>query len=133
VLVLGAGGGSEVLQARHQRVPEITAVELNPQLLALARKDYAAFAGHLYDRPGVIVYAGDARGFVAADSGHYDLIQIAFLDSYGASAAGLRALHENYLYTLESFTQLLARLEPDGCSRSPAGSTCRRAISSSLP
>ncbi len=114
VLVLGAGGGSEVLQARMQGAPDITAVELNPQLVDLVRGDYAAFAGHLYVRPGVTLHVGEARGFVAADPGHYDLIQIAFLDSFGASAAGLRALHENYLYTQESFAQLLAHLAPDG-------------------
>jgi spermidine synthase len=114
VLVLGAGGGSMVLQARMQGVPAITAVELNPQVVDLVRGEYAAFAGHLYDLPGVRVHVGDARGFVAAGRDRHDLIQIAFLDSFGASAAGLRALHENYLYTQESFTQLLAHLAPGG-------------------
>ncbi len=114
VLVLGAGGGSMVLQARMQGVHDVTAVELNPQLVELVSGEYAAFAGHLYEQPGVNIHVEDARGFIAADSGSYDLIQIAFLDSFGASAGGLRALHENHLYTQESFTQLLAHLAPDG-------------------
>lgn len=114
VLVLGAGGGSMVLQARMQGVHDVTAVELNPQLVELVSGEYAAFAGNLYEQPGVKIHVDDARGFIADASGNYDLIQMAFLDSFGASAGGLRALHENYLYTQESFTQLLTQLAPDG-------------------
>ena len=114
VLVLGAGGGSMVLQARMQGVHDVTAVELNPQLVELVKGPYAEFAGHLYEQPGVSLHIDDARGFIAGSSGDYDLIQIAFLDSFGASAGGLRALHENFLYTQESFSQLLTQLAPDG-------------------
>jgi len=114
VLVLGAGGGAMVLQARMQGVRDVTAVELNPQLVELVNGPYAEFAGHLYEQPGIKVHIDDARWFIAAASGNYDLIQIAFLDSFGASAGGLHALHENYLYTQESFTQLLTQLAPDG-------------------
>lgn len=114
VLVLGAGGGSEVLQARTHGASDITAVELNPQLAALVRNDYAGFAGHLFDRPGVSLRIAEARGFIASTAARYDLITLAFLDARGAAAAGLRALHENYLYTEEAFAQLLDHLAPGG-------------------
>ncbi|HWS02056.1 MAG TPA: SAM-dependent methyltransferase [Gammaproteobacteria bacterium] len=114
VLILGAGGGSEVLQARWQGATKITAVELNPQLAALVTTQFGDFAGHLYQQPGVILQVTEARGFIATDTARYDLITLAFLDTRGAAAAGLHALHEDYLYTVESFAHLLARLAPDG-------------------
>ncbi len=114
VLILGAGGGSEVRLARWHTARDITAVELNPQLTALVTELYADFAGHLYQQPNVRLRVTEARGFIATDTDHYDLISLAFLDTRGAAAAGLRALHEDYLYTHESFSHLLERLAPDG-------------------
>ncbi len=114
VLVLGAGGGAGVLQAKYHGATRITAVELNPQLVELLRDTYGAFSGHLYDDPRVDVEIADARGFVATTPARYDLIQIPPLDGFGASGAGLYALNENYLYTVEALQQYLDRLGPDG-------------------
>ena len=114
VLVLGAGGGSEVLQARYQGAAHIDAVELNPQLVALLREDYADFSGHLYDSQPVQVHIAEARGFVAGSGARYDLIQMAMLDSFSASAAGLYALSESYLYTVEALQDYLDRLADGG-------------------
>jgi hypothetical protein len=50
VLVLGAGGGTDVLQARYHQATNIDAVELNPQFARLVTTDYADFAGHLYQQ-----------------------------------------------------------------------------------
>jgi hypothetical protein len=66
VLVLGAGGGADVLQARYHHAKTIDAVELNPQFARLVTTDYADFAGHLYDEPGVTLHIGEARSFVSA-------------------------------------------------------------------
>jgi spermidine synthase len=114
VLVLGAGGGSEVLQALHYGAGHIDAVELNPQIATLVKRDYAGFAGHLYERPEVRLHIAEARGFVTASHERYDLIQLAMLDSFAASSAGLYALSENYLYTVEAMQQYLTRLKPGG-------------------
>ena len=114
VLVLGAGGGAEVLQALYHRASHIDAVELNPQVVELVNEVFADFTGALYQRPGITVYNREARGFVSAHKKRYDLIQVALIDSFGASSAGLYALSENYLYTLEAFTQYLEHLAPGG-------------------
>jgi hypothetical protein len=111
-LILGAGTGADVLQADYHRVPRITAVELNPQVIALVRDDYADFAGDLYRR--VAVHVAEARGFVAGSTERYDLINIALLDAFGAAAAGLYALNESYLYTVEALEDYLAHLSPGG-------------------
>jgi hypothetical protein len=114
VLVLGAGGGADVLQALYHRSNHIDAVELNPQIVELVQSRFADFAGDLYLKPWVTIFAGEARGFVTASRNHYDLIQVALLDSFNASSAGLYALSEDYLYTREAFSQYLHHLAPGG-------------------
>lgn len=114
VLVLGAGGGTEVLQALYHQASIVDAVELNPQIVALLREDFAAFTGSLYFRPNVRVHIGEARGYLASHPSHYDLIQLSLLDAYGTTSTGLPALSENYLYTVEAMARYLARLNPGG-------------------
>ena len=114
VLVLGAGGGADVLQALYYGAASVDAVEVNPQMVALVRDDYGAFAGHLYALDNVQVHEQEARGFVAGSSRRYDLIQVALLDSFSASSAGLYALSESFLYTVEALGEYLQRLEPGG-------------------
>ena len=114
VLVLGAGAGSDVLLALYHDASRVDAVELNPQMIDLVSDKYAAFAGNLYGDPRVSLHTGEARGFVVRSDKQYDLIQIGLLDSFGASGAGVQALHESYLYTVEGLREYLARLGPDG-------------------
>jgi len=114
VLVLGAGGGADVLQALHLGASRVDAVEVNAQLIGLVRQEFGEFSGFLYDDPRVTVHFAEARGFVSAKRRQWNLIQIALLDSFGASAAGLHALGENYLYTVEAFQEYLRKLRPGG-------------------
>jgi len=114
VLVLGAGGGADVLQARYHHVKQITAVELDKQVIDLLRNNYRDFSGHIYDNKNIKVYAEEARGFVAGDNELYDLVQLTLIDSFSASSAGLYALSESYLYTIEALQEYLARLKPQG-------------------
>jgi len=114
VLVLGAGGGSDVLLALYNGAHRVDAVELNPQMIELVRDTYAEFSGHLYEDPRVTIRAREARGFVAQSDRQFDLIQIGLLDSFGASGAGVQALHENYLYTVEGIQEYLGHLSADG-------------------
>jgi SAM-dependent methyltransferase len=114
VLVLGAGGGAEVLQAIYHRASFVDAVEVNPQIVELVSKDFSDFAGGLFNRPDVRVHRGEARGFVAASDIRYELIQIALLDAFSTASAGLYALSESYLYTVEAFEQYLRHLNPGG-------------------
>ncbi len=114
VLVLGAGGGTEVLQALHHGARRIDAVELNPQMVRLVRERYADFNGHLFRHPAVRVHTADARGHARTDPRRYDLIQLAPLDSYGGSGAGVQAVAEDYLYTVEALRDYYALLRPGG-------------------
>jgi len=114
VMVLGAGAGADVLLALHNGAAAVDAVELNPQMAALVREDFADYAGRLYEHERTSLHLAEARGFVARDEGRYDLIQVALLDSFAVSGSGVQALGESYLYTVEAMGQYLARLEPGG-------------------
>lgn len=114
VLVLGAGGGGEVTSALWHGARRVDAVELNPQVVGLVADDFADFAGGLYGRPDVAVHRAEARGFAAGSEGSWDLIQVALVDSFTASAAGTHALSESHLYTVEAVGDFLDRLEPGG-------------------
>lgn len=117
VLVLGAGGGGDVLNALYHGAAAVDAVELNPQVLELVAEEHKDFAGHIYGQDSpypVQVHVAEARGFVRGTTKRYDLIQIALLDSVSASAAGTHALSESYLYTVEAFTDLYQHLTPGG-------------------
>jgi len=114
VLILGAGTGNDVLMALYHGAHRIDAVELNPQMTALVADTWAGFAGRIYEEPRVTVHTGEARGFVARHSGSYDLIQIGLLDSFGASGAGVQALNESYVYTVEALREYLDDLAPGG-------------------
>ena len=114
VLVLGAGAGADVLQAVSLGARSVDAVELNPQMVDLVERDFADFSGRPYSLAGVRVHIAEARGFVARHRGRFDLIEVALLDAFAASSAGLYALSESYLYTVEAVDAYLDRLEPGG-------------------
>ena len=114
VLVLGAGAGADVLQALYHEAAAVDAVELNPQLVDLVEHQFAAFSGKPYSVPAVRVHIAEARRFIASSAEQYDLIAVALLDPFGAAAAGLHALSESYLYTVEALDGYLERLAPDG-------------------
>ncbi|MDE2117895.1 MAG: SAM-dependent methyltransferase [Betaproteobacteria bacterium] len=114
VLVLGAGPGSDVLQALYHHSAAVDAVELDRNVTGLVRQRFREYAGNLYGQPGVHVHAAEARGFVNTSEARYDLIQVALLDSFGTASAGLYGLSENYLYTVEALQAYLSRLTPGG-------------------
>jgi hypothetical protein len=114
VLILGAGGGADVLQAIYHTRKQIDAVELNPQIVRLVQEDHRDFAGAIYSRPDVRLHVAEARSFVARSAGRWDLIQIPLLDAFGASAAGVQSLSESYVYTVEAYQAYLRHLTPDG-------------------
>ena len=114
VLVLGAGGGANVLLALYHGARRIDAVELNPQMSGLVQEDYSDFAGRIYEDSRVTLHTDEARGFVARSDDRYDLIHIGLLDSFGASGAGVQSLNESYIYTVEALRAYIEHTTPGG-------------------
>ena len=113
-LILGAGGGTDILQALALGARTVDAVELNPRMVALVQERFGAFSGRPYSLPGVRPHIGEARGFIEASPARFDLIQVALLDAFSAAAAGLHGLAESYLYTVEALRAYLNHLRPGG-------------------
>ena len=112
VLVLGAGGGIEVWNALEHGASSITAVELNSQIVELAGWGSASYVGE-YDAE-VQWVIGDARGFMARMDEFYDLVAVGPALSFGSSTAGVHALNEDFMHTVEAYTSYIESLSENG-------------------
>ena len=113
-LILGAGGGSGILQALYHNAERIDAVELNPQVVDLVSNRFGEYSGRILEHARIRIHVGEARGFLQKTSDKYDLIQIPLFDSFTTAVAGVHGLNENYLYTVEALQQALKRLDAQG-------------------
>ena len=114
VLILGAGTGMPVLRALYLGAREVEAVEVNAQVIELMRGPFDAYSGGLYRRPGVQVVTAEARHHVRVTQQRYDLIELPLLDAFNAASAGLYAVSESYVYTVEALQDYLRALAPGG-------------------
>ena len=114
VLIVGPGGGIDVLNALRHGASSVTAVEVNRTEVALMRGAYAEYSGGLYLDPRVHVFEDEARSFVRRSADKYDVLVITVVDSLAALTAGAYALTENYLYTEEAMIDYLSHLNPGG-------------------
>ncbi|HVQ30819.1 MAG TPA: hypothetical protein VMV21_14615, partial [Vicinamibacteria bacterium] len=112
-LVIGPGGGSDVLVALGAGSEKVTAVEMNPLMLRFVRH-FGAEAGNVYDQPRVKTILSEGRSFVRRTDESFDVILLGFVDSWAAVASGGLSLSENHLYTVEAFQAYRDRLTPDG-------------------
>lgn len=114
-LIIGPGGGPDVISALRAKVPRVVGVEVNPIIADVIMKGaYVGWNGDLYRRPGVEVNVDDGRSFVRRSEEKYSSIQATLVDTWAASAAGAFTLSENNLYTADAFVDYLSHLKPDG-------------------
>jgi hypothetical protein len=109
-LVIGSGGGEDILLALSAGSKNVTAVELNPLIVSAVKNYGGNLAGNLYNRKDVRLFIDDGRRFISSTNTKYDTIVIKLVDSWAAQLAGGYALSENYLYTVEAFEQYLNHL-----------------------
>lgn len=114
-LIIGPGGGLDVLTALTFGNRDITGVEINPIIINdVMRGRFKEFTGELYFRPEVKIHVDEGRSFIRRAATRYDIIQATLVDTWAATAAGAFALTENNLYTVEAFKDYLSKLKPDG-------------------
>jgi len=114
VVVVGAGGGRDILSALVFNQRQVTGVEINPSILELVNGRFGDFTGHLDRNPRVRFVNDEARSYLARMQARVDIIQISLIDTWAATASGAFVLTENSLYTLEAWTRFLERLSPRG-------------------
>jgi predicted membrane-bound spermidine synthase len=111
-LVIGGGGGEDILVALSGGAGNVTAVELNPIVIS-AVKHFDSQSGNIYNNNNVDLFIDDGRRFISSTAEKYDVIVLKLVDSWAAQLAGGYALSENYLYTVEAFQQYLRHLDKD--------------------
>jgi len=112
VLVLGAGGGTtDVREAVHAGARDVTAVEIDPEFVELGM---LLDPERTYRHPRVRVVIADARRFLGADRGRYDVIWYNYLDSQTNASNHLRFRLDSFLYTIEGVRLAMDRLSDRG-------------------
>ncbi len=114
VLVVGVGGGRDLLSALAFGQRHVTGVEINGEIVHALRVVFGDFTGHIADHPRVTLVHDEARSYVTRSPDRHDIVQVSFIDTWAATAAGAYTLSENSLYTVEAWDVFLSRLEPHG-------------------
>lgn len=114
VLVLGSGTGMEVLTAHRYGSEVVTGIDMNPEFNRIFSRQYGSFLQNEQTSAPVRMVVDEARSRLENDTSHYSMILLSGLGGQTASAAGIQAQFENYLYTVESFAGIFRHLEPRG-------------------
>jgi hypothetical protein len=114
-LVIGPGGGRDLVSALVFGARQVDGVEINPIIADdVMRNRFREYSGGIYTHPRVRIAIDDGRSFVRRTPDHYDVIQASLVDTWAATAAGAYTLTENTLYTVEAFNDYLDHLTDDG-------------------
>jgi predicted membrane-bound spermidine synthase len=114
-LIIGPGGGTDVIAALHHGVPQVVGVEVNPIIVNdVVRGQFAGYGGDLYRDPRVRVFVDEGRSFVRRSKGDYGSVQATLVDTWAASSSGAFTLSENNIYTVEAFEEFLSHMAPGG-------------------
>ena len=114
VLVVGVGGGRDLLSALAFGQREIVGVEINNDIIRILNETFGDYSGHLDGDPRIVFVDDEARSWISRQQERFDIIQVSFIDTWAATAAGAFVLTENSLYTVEAWATFLDRLSPDG-------------------
>ena len=113
VLVIGSGGGRDVVASLVSGSKDVTSVEINPIIYETV-KSYGDRAGNLYSHEFVKSYVDEGRSFITRSSDKYDIIYVPFVDTWASVSSGGLSVSENFLYTLEGFQQYYDHLTDRG-------------------
>jgi hypothetical protein len=113
-LIIGTGGGRDILTGLLFGKERIVGVDVNEDILDLANNAFGDFTGHLDRHPRVRLVNDEARSYLAGLHDQFDVLQVTFVDTWAATSAGAFTLTENSLYTREAWGVFLDRLTPRG-------------------
>jgi hypothetical protein len=115
VLIIGPGGGLDVLAALRNDASRIVGAEINPLIIDLTKGQFDDFAGGLYTTyPQIDIHIAEGRNFVRRSTDAYGVIQLSQVDTFAAASSAAYSLSENYLYTVEAFEDFYDHLTDDG-------------------
>jgi len=113
ILIIGSGGGRDVVAAITSGSTDVTTVEINPIIFQTVQS-YGEKAGNLYEHNHVHANVDEGRSFVSRSSEKFDIIYIPFVDTWASVSSGGLGVSENFLYTVEGFQEYYDHLTDDG-------------------
>lgn len=113
-LIIGGGGGRDILNALSSGVRRVDVIELNQQIINTVDGPLRSFSAAPYTLPGVHSMAGDGRSNLAHSNAKYNVINIGNADTLTANSAEGYVLTENFLYTTQAVNEYLDHLLPGG-------------------
>ena len=118
VLIIGGGdGGSSEEALKHPSVEQVTMVEIDPDVINVAREHFHAVHNGVFDNRKLRVLVDDGMKFVRETTERFDLIALDLNDPVGPAEA---------LYSVEFFQQCRAILAPGGALTLHIGSPVAR-------
>ena len=106
VLIIGGGdGGSSEEALKHPTVEQVTMVEIDGDVIQVAKEHFKAVHNGAFDNPKLRVIVDDGMKFVRETQEKFDLIALDLNDPMGPAEA---------LYSVEFFQQLRAALAVGG-------------------
>ncbi|MDP2920159.1 MAG: hypothetical protein Q8O43_08085 [Dehalococcoidia bacterium] len=113
-LLIGPGGGRDVLLALLGNVRNITAVEINRDLVDIV-KGYDEYNGGIYSgRDDVSIVVADGRNFLKRHEGKYDIIFFSIPVTKTSRSLEGYLLTESFLFTTEAISDYLEHLTDEG-------------------
>jgi SAM-dependent methyltransferase len=111
VLVVGAGSGNDVQAALASGASHVDAVEIDPAINALGRRNHP---DRPYDDAPVSIHIDDGRSFLRRTTRLYDLVSYAVVDSLVLHSGYSSLRLESFLFTEQAFRDVKSRLKPGG-------------------
>jgi SAM-dependent methyltransferase len=111
VMIVGAGSGNDVAAALREGAKHVDAVEIDPVINALGRRDHP---DKPYSDRRVAIHLDDGRSFIRNSKRAYDLISYAVVDSLALHSSYSSIRLESFLFTEDAFRDVKARLKPGG-------------------
>jgi spermidine synthase len=111
VAIVGSGTGNDVAAALRAGARSVDAIEIDPAIQELGRMYHPE---RPYSDPRVRFVNDDARSFLRATRGGYDLIVYGLLDSHTLLSHASSVRLDSFVYTVEGFREARARLRGDG-------------------
>jgi SAM-dependent methyltransferase len=114
MLIIGPGGGKEVLIGLLSGVNNITGIEINPDFVEIV-KEHSTFNGGIYtDFPNVNIIIQEGRHYIKNSHQQFDLIVMALPSTEQLQNIDNFAMNENYLLTVEALKDYMKILTPEG-------------------
>lgn len=114
MLVIGPGGGKEILTGILGGVKQITGVEVNPDFVNIVKK-YSQFNGGIYTNfPNVKIQIEEGRHFIKSSGKQYNIIALALPSTKQLQNIDGIASNENFLLTVEAIKDYLNSLTHNG-------------------